>query len=474
MADSADGAPDLYAQTKDAEREPPRSLGRALLKIGPGMILAGSIVGTGELIMTTHLGATVGFGLLWLVLFSCFIKVFVQIELGRHAVSSGETTLDSLSRMPVIGGAFLWWWLMMMLSTQAQLSAMVGGVGQAAHMLFPGVSTSLAESFGSEFIKARPEAPWGVLAAIATSIILAIGSYKIIEVGTLVMVVGFTLTTVTCLAFLPAGAITGADMKEGLSLRVPEGATMAAFAVFGITGCGAAELIAYPYWCIEKGYGRYIGAKTDSPEWLARAKGWVRVMNLDAWSCMLVYTVATLAFYTLGASILHAESKGKGLPQGIGAMLEMLSLMYVPMLGEVIARWFIIIGAFAVLYSTLFSATAANSRAAADFLQLKGFVTRNGASRQRWITGLCIAFPLMDLVLYLFVGNPLMLVMIGAIGQALTLPMIAITALYLRFKRSDERLRPAAWWDFFLLISTVTFFIAACYTLYDTYQKVSK
>src|SRR5690242_18036774 len=48
---------DLYALPPDAVREPPRSLGRALLQIGPGLILAASIVGTGELINTTGLGA---------------------------------------------------------------------------------------------------------------------------------------------------------------------------------------------------------------------------------------------------------------------------------------------------------------------------------------------------------------------------------------------------------------------------------
>src|SRR4051812_44340916 len=83
---------DPYALAPDAVREPPHSLGSALLQIGPGLILAGAIVGTGELIATTNLGAKVGFALLWLVIASCFIKVFVQIELGRYAISSGQTT----------------------------------------------------------------------------------------------------------------------------------------------------------------------------------------------------------------------------------------------------------------------------------------------------------------------------------------------------------------------------------------------
>ncbi len=103
--------PAPYTLPPEAIQDPPKTVGKALLQIGPGLILAGAIVGTGELIQTTHLGAKAGFALLWLVIVSCFIKVFVQIELGRHAVSSGETTLGSFRRLPGrgcswSGGAF--------------------------------------------------------------------------------------------------------------------------------------------------------------------------------------------------------------------------------------------------------------------------------------------------------------------------------------------------------------------------------
>jgi hypothetical protein len=56
------------------------------------------------------------------------------------------------------------------------------------------------------------------------------------------------------------------------------------FGAFGITGVGASELFAYPYWCLEKGYARYTGPRTADPEWAARARGWMRVLYLDAWS----------------------------------------------------------------------------------------------------------------------------------------------------------------------------------------------
>src|SRR5262245_11131412 len=124
---------DPYAMPADALREPPTTLGQALRKIGPGIILAGSIIGSGELLLTTSLGAQYGFLFLWLILYSCVIKVFVQIELGRHAISSGKPVLGTLNELPGprLGAHWLvWWWLIMMLATVSQLGAMAGGVGR--------------------------------------------------------------------------------------------------------------------------------------------------------------------------------------------------------------------------------------------------------------------------------------------------------------------------------------------------------
>ena len=91
---------DPYARSTDTFLEPPRGIMATLRHLGPGMILVGSVVGSGELIMTTKLGAEAGFVLLWFVLLSCFIKVVVQGELVRHTISSGRTFLDVFNTLP--------------------------------------------------------------------------------------------------------------------------------------------------------------------------------------------------------------------------------------------------------------------------------------------------------------------------------------------------------------------------------------
>ena len=81
-------------------QEPPRTLGGILRRIGPGLVLAGTLVGSGELIATTRTGAEAGFVLLWLIILGCVIKVFVQVELGRHTISTGKTALEALNGVP--------------------------------------------------------------------------------------------------------------------------------------------------------------------------------------------------------------------------------------------------------------------------------------------------------------------------------------------------------------------------------------
>ena len=91
---------DPYSRNAYEYRDPPRGLKATLRHLGPGMILAGSVVGSGELIVTTKLGALAGFGLLWFVLLSCLVKVVVQTELARHTIASGETFLKVFNTLP--------------------------------------------------------------------------------------------------------------------------------------------------------------------------------------------------------------------------------------------------------------------------------------------------------------------------------------------------------------------------------------
>ena len=147
-----------------------------------------------------------------------------------------------------------------------------------------------------------------------------------------------------------------------------------ALATFGIIGVGAAELVAYPYWCLEKGYARFTGPRDESAGVGRPRRGWMRVMRWDAWCSMLIYTFATIAFYLLGAAILGRA----GLNPDKNELIQTLTVMYEPVFGAAAEALFLF-GACAVLYTTYFVANAGHTRVLSDALRVLGFCGGHGA-----------------------------------------------------------------------------------------------
>lgn len=429
-----------------------------LRQLGPGLIISAVIVGSGELIVTPKLGAQVGFTMLWFIIFGCFIKVFVQIELGRFAVSRGMTTLEAMNSIP--GPRFIvswlcWLWVLMYVALIFQVAGMVGG---------------LATVFALAGVKLPVNALAGGV-ALLTAVLLVVGRYKLVETFCTAMVAIFTVCTLVAVGALQTTdyAITTAQIADGLSFRLPDDFTTA-FAAFGIIGVGASELIYYPYWCLEKGYAKNVGAFEDSSAWRARAKGWMRVMRTDAWVSFAIYTTATLAFYLLGAAVLHA----KGLVVANNKMIETLSHMYRETFGQW-SYWFFLVGAFAVLYSTVFGATASNARLLADALQVFKIVRyRTLEQRLVAIKLACVALPIAFTTVFMLVGEPVTLVFVGALAQALMLPFLAFAAVYFYYRRTDKALLPGKLWALGLWFAAVAMTAVGAYKLGEELTKMFK
>jgi manganese transport protein len=425
-------------------------------ELGPGLIISAVIVGSGELIVTPKLGASVGFGLLWFILLGCLLKVFVQVELGRYAVTHGQTTLEAMNRVP--GPRFrvswlLWLWLVMFVAISFQVAGMVGGL--ATIFALAGVPLPLSVL--------------AVLVGASCIALLLLGHYRFIEGFSTFLVALFTLTSMVALVALQRTpfAITGAQIAEGLSFRLPDSFNIA-FAAFGVIGVGASELIYYPYWCLEKGYARSVGARDGTPEWRARARGWLRIMRVDAWLSFVLYTSATVAFYLLGAAILHA----KGLVVDDSRMIETLSQMYQSTFGPWSLGVFLT-GAFAVLYSTVFGATASNARLFADGLSLFGVTTyATPEDHARAVRLGCVLLPVGSTAVFLLFGNPLSLVFVGALAQGLMLPFLALLALHCRFRHTEPALRPGRWWTLALCLAASCMIAAGVYQVAQQLRRV--
>jgi len=495
-------------------QSPPKGLFATLASLGPGMILAGSIVGSGELIATTKTGAQAGFWLLWLIIVGCVIKVSTQIEFGRHSIAWGETPLTSLNAVPgprLKVNWLLWYWTFMTMLVVLQQGGILGGVGQTLAISRPltrygaeynrlqdelvAIRIDLAKArppdFGelsraaardqnnaetaqlqqqvatlsSRLAQCRePRDPyiWAAILAVVTSILLYFGRYQVIQLVATALVAVFTLVTILTLVALQTRAdwaVRGHELARGLSFHLPPAAPATganpirtALGAFGIIGVGAAELIMYPYWCLEKGYAKFTGLRDGSRAWIDRARGWIRVLHVDAWASMVVYTFATAAFYLLGAAVLGRMNLD---PEGPD-MVRTLSAMYVPVFGS-LAPLVFLSGAFAVLYSTFFVAAAGNSRMVADALGLFGLTDGSQAARTTWTRRISAVWPFVALALYVFVRAPAAMIVACGIAQSAMLPLLGGAALYFRYRRSDPDLRPGRIWDVMLWVSFAAF-----------------
>ncbi len=438
------------AEAEPGHAAPPTGWSATLRKLGPGLIVSGSIVGSGELIATTTLGAQVGFAALWMILMSCVIKVVVQEELGRYCISSGETTFQALDRVP--GPRWrvswvVWSWMLMLVGVTFQQGGILGGVAQVFHIAFPQLN----------------QTAWTLIAAILAVALLLRGYYSHIERTSTLLVSSFSFITVACavaLFWTPYGASLD-DIVEGFRFQLPEGGLAVAFAAFGITGVGATELVYYPYWCLEKGYARFVGASDGSDAWRVRALGWTRVMQVDVMVSMVVYTLATVAFYVLGAGVLHQAQR---VPSGYD-MIRTLSEIYTQTLGNW-AFFLFLLGAFFVLFSTTFAATASTSRVLADFLELVGLVKLKSARhRLVWWRRLVVLLIAVNTFWYLLLGIPVAMVIIGGIAQASMLPILGFSTIYLRYKHTDQAIRPGLVIDALLWLSSSLMMGFAIYTL---------
>jgi manganese transport protein len=439
---------DPYVLDTSRIKDPPRTLAGQLRQLGPGFVLSASIVGSGELIATTTLGAKAGFVTLWVILLSCAVKVAIQLEFGRHTIQTGEPAIQAFDRLPGprLGkaGWAVWIWLIMQLAKMVQVGGIVGTVALILNFVFPTVSVGV----------------WAWTAATVVALLVSYESYFFIERFSLLLIAAFTLLTLASVGFvqLTPYAMTWSDIIGGLELKLPPTAVVLALAAFGLTGVGGDEIMHYTYWLIEKGYAASTGPRRDDDAWRDRARGWIRVMYLDAILSMVVYTVVTAAFYLLGAAVLHARGT---IPEGF-SMVETLSSMYTETLGPW-ARGIFLAGAFVVLFSTLFSALAAWTRVFSDAFGRIGLIDfDNPVARRRSIARLAWFFPLAWCALFLFYRKPVSMVVIGGIITSVILLLVVFAALHFRFAR-DNPIRPGRCYDIAFMTSVLSILALAVY-----------
>jgi Mn2+/Fe2+ NRAMP family transporter len=390
--------------------------------IGPSVIVTGSVVGSGSIVMTPLLGAAAGFLLLWWLLLSMWSKPIIQAEISRYIVVTKKTFLEAFADMPgfktTIQGKTTSWlvWFMFIgvIPSIAGMGGLAGAVAEAGNTMFPLLSTEA----------------WVAISCLLTWLLLYFGSYKSLERTLLVMVIFFSLMTLVIAIGMQSTEyqVNFDQISQGLSFSFPTEYLPLALAVFGFTGISYGEIMAYTYWCLEKGYADNTGNDIEE------TKHWIKTMQTDVWVTVFFITLGTLPFFFLGAGVLNNVPE---LQESLATssfwdvdVISSLQNMFSLVLGGW-AKWLFIILAFFVLFSTLLSGTAAFTRTISDYLITMGLVRERTDTRKKLIKLVAFVIPFLSGLFYFILPNPITLLLIAGIWAAMGLPIVNIGALYL-------------------------------------------
>ena len=426
-------------------QEAPKTFLERLKFIGPSVVVTGSVVGSGSIVMTPLLGAAAGFMLLWWLLLSMWSKPIIQAEIARYIVVSKKTFLEAFADMPgfktTIQGKTTSWlvWFMFIgvIPSIAGMGGLAGAVAEAGNTMFPLLTVEI----------------WVVISCLVTWMLLYFGSYKSLEKTLLVMVLFFSFMTMIIAVAMQSTdyQVSVAQVSSGLSFSFPSGYLPLALAVFGFTGISYGEIMAYTYWCLEKGYAENSGNNVEE------TKHWIKTMQTDVWVTVFFITLGTLPFFFLGAGVLYNVPE---LQQALATssfwdidVISSLQNMFSLVLGGW-AKWLFIVLAFFVLFSTLLSGTAAFTRTISDYLISMGLVKEQANTRKKLIKLIAFLIPFLSGLFYFVLPNPFTLLLIAGIWAAMGLPIVNIGALYLVNKLEPE-LQPKITTKFILWASLV-------------------
>jgi len=337
--------------------------------LGPSIILAGLSIGSGELVLWPRLTAEFGFQLFWACWIGVTIQFFLNMEIERWSLATGESA--------VVGFVRLWRGFAPLFLLCATLP-----------WIWPGWATGAATLLSWEF--GLPLRTTAVAGLVLCGLVLSLGPvvYRTVEGIQLVLVaVIFSSLVLLCLAVvraedvaaLAAGALRVGHVPDGVELPMLLGAL--AFA-----GAGGSVNLAQSNYVLDKGYGmgRYVGRITSpftgreeteggvgvcfepDAENLARWRVWWRRTNVEHFLSFYLLCVVSLALFCLLAAALLEP--GADVSEGLGFLRDQG--------GELEARFgtagrvlFLGLGGV-VLFSTELALLDAVSRVAADLLQV--------------------------------------------------------------------------------------------------------
>lgn len=376
--------------------------------LGPGLVVAATGIGAGDLVATLVAGSMYGYALLWAAIVGAVIKVFLVEGAGRWSLATGHSIFEGWRRLgrwtSVYFGPYILIWGFVYGATAMSASA------RPIYAVFPQI----------------PFIVYAIFSGLVGLVLVWLGKYHALEKIVAAFVGLMFITVVGSAAFAAPNFL---NAIKGLVPLIPEGGLVYTLSIIGGVG-GTITLAAYGYWLKEKGW--------YSPTWM-------RVMRIDNSFAYLISGIFVVSMLIIGAELLH--SANIAIQSGDEGLVELSGVLddeYGPFVGKLF-----LVGFWAASFSSVLGVWNGVSIMFADFWgrvrsKPEDHPDRRSGGKYYKFYVLWLTFPPM---LLLLIGKPVAIIIAYGVLGSFFMPFLAITLLFLL----NGRHMPQEWRNGWLL-----------------------
>ena len=440
----------------------PKGLGW-LAAVGPGVIVLGVSIGSGEFLLGPAVFVKYGLTLLWVTTISVFLQTIFNTELMRYTLATGEPVFTGCMRCRPTSTFWAWVYAILYF-LQAGWPAWAANAAGAIFFLWARRLAGPADAAVVYQI--------GVATFFVCVLVLLVGRRieRTLELLNWVLVTAILVSfLVLALMFAPAttwiaagAGLAGFDVGSGTFGFLPAGVDWVLLAALvAYSGCGGITNMALSNWARDRGYGMgervgYIpaavgGKKVNlahtgfmfapTAENLQRYRGWWRIVRADQWGVffmggimgMVLPAILYVAFLPAGSDI-----RGLGIAAALASSMGQVA-------GALVAGAIAFLGAW-VLLKTQLDQMEGMVRSLTD-------IVWTGSSRVRsWRGGdvrlvyyTVLAAVVVWGIIALRLAQPIVLLQIGANVAGVVFIITSLHLLYINTRLLPPALRPPMW-----------------------------
>ena len=359
---------------------------------GPGIIVAATGLGAGDIVAASAAGAQFGTILLWAVVFGGILKFVITEGIGRWQLATGTTLLEGwIDHLPRL---FSWYFAAYLcLWTFMVAAAMMAACGLAAYAFFPQLSVGV----------------WGAIHALIALVIVWFGVYDLLEAA-MKFFIGLMFVTVLYCAIMVLPDL--GDIAAGMLIpKVPDSGMAYVLGIIGGVG-GSITIMSYGYWMREAGW---------------EGRKMMPVMRVDLGVAYGLTALFGIAIIIVSAGVQPEVVAGNNMALAVADQL-------VPVTGET-GKWIFLFGFWGAVFSSmigvwhgvpfLFANFIYHFRQHSHLLDSQASISRTRAYR-----GYLIYLAVLPMSL-LLLERPVWIVITYAVTGAMFMPLLAGLLLYM-------------------------------------------